>query len=400
MPWDKLTETETKIISKVVKNLKEQDFSTKSLKYWSAHYSDVFNKFFVNSRVGRLAIVYNSCSLSLKQRLLNLDVGKEATEDSYSHLNLLQLITSVVHSPVSRDQAMMDIYKGFCQTNSETVQTYLQKTRDVAEDAWGPSSGWTMSQASLLLKKICEGFNSTELSRLTASIVIAVPFQWTTLCDSVLQFQQRIKSSHPEQNVNAIQEREAKSLVCFKWGSPQYMRDCRTLVCRYCGQNHKHSDCVKNGQKTYCVKCKSKFHNQEGHYRFATDNQRPRRSDINLIEATSFLEGAISMDMECTGKNFENTKILIDTGALIPTGVAISEYFFINNLREKIENLVPSELDSANGASSNSMMETVGHLEVRIRFNNLSTIFSGSAVLKNLSLPVIIGINFFLKQTV
>ena len=40
-------------------------------------------------------------------------------------------------------------------------------------------------------------------------------------------------------------------------------------------------------------------------------------------------------------------------------------------------------------------METVGQLEVRIRFNNLSTIFSGSAVvLKNLSLPVIIGINF------
>ena len=28
MPWDKLTETETKIISRVVENLKEQDFST------------------------------------------------------------------------------------------------------------------------------------------------------------------------------------------------------------------------------------------------------------------------------------------------------------------------------------------------------------------------------------
>ena len=217
MPWDQLTETETKIISKVVENLKEQDFSTKSLKYWSAHYSDVFDKFFVNSRVGRIALVYNSCSLSLKQRILNLDVGQEAREDSYSYLNLLQLITTVVHSPISQDQAMMDIYKGFRQTNSETVQTYLQKARDTAEDAWGPSSGWTMSQASLLLKKICEGFNS---------IVITVLFQWTTLCDSVLQFQQRVKSSHPEQNVNAIQQREAKSPVCFKCGSPHYMCDC------------------------------------------------------------------------------------------------------------------------------------------------------------------------------
>ena len=60
------------------------------------------------------------------------------------------------------------------------------------------------------------------------------------------------------------------------------------------------------------------------------------------------------MDLGCTGKNFENTKILIDTGALIPSGVAINEYFFMNNLRGNIEDLIPSELNSANGASSNS----------------------------------------------
>ena len=37
MPWDKLNETEAKIISRVIESLKEQDFSTKSLKFWSAH---------------------------------------------------------------------------------------------------------------------------------------------------------------------------------------------------------------------------------------------------------------------------------------------------------------------------------------------------------------------------
>ena len=73
-----------------------------------------------------------------------------------------------------------------------------------------------------------------------------------------------------------------------------------------------------------------------------------------MIEATSFLEGAVSMDSNHTGSNFENTKILIDTGALIPTGVAISEYFFTNTLRGRMEDLEPSELGSANGASSNS----------------------------------------------
>ena len=131
MPWDKLSETEVKIMSKIIRNLKEQDFSTK---FWSAHYGNIYDTFFVTSRIGRIAVVFNSCSLSLKQRLPALDVGKEAREDSYSYLKLLQSIAP-----------MMDIYKGFCQTNSQTVQTYLQRWRDVAEDAWGPSSGWTMS---------------------------------------------------------------------------------------------------------------------------------------------------------------------------------------------------------------------------------------------------------------
>jgi len=97
--------------------------------------------------------------------------------------------------------------------------------------------------------------------------------------------------------------------------------------------------------------------------------------------------GNTAMDMECTGRYFINTKILI-TGALIPTGVAISEQFYIDNLGGNVRELLPLDLNSANGASSNSTMKTVGQIEVKIRFNNLSTIFSGSAVvLKNLSLP-------------
>ena len=105
-----------------------------------------------------------------------------------------------------------------------------------------------------------------------------------------------------------------------------------------------------------------------------------------MIKATSFLEGAVSMDMDSAGNHFEDTKILNDTGALIPTGVTISEYCFVNNLQGKVGDLVPLDLNSANGTSSNSMMETVGQLEVKIRFKHMSTIFSGSAVvLKNLS---------------
>ena len=145
----------------------------------------------------------------------------------------------------------------------------------------------------------------------------------------------------------------------------------------------------------FCTKCRSKFHNTEGHFKYVPDGVKLRPQGINVIEATSFLEGAVSMDGNHSGKTFINSKILIDTGALIPTGVAISEDFFTNHMQGRISDLNPSDLSSANGASSNSTMETVGQLEVRIRFNQMSTIFSGSAVvLKNLSLPVIIGVNF------
>ena len=170
-----------------------------------------------------------------------------------------------------------------------------------------------MSQASLLLKKICDGFNSTELGKLTASIVVTLPFQWATLCDSILQFQQRIRSTHPQQNINAIQQREVRQPTCLKCGAGHLVRECKALFCWYCRGLHKHIDFAKSGQPTYCVKCKSKYHNVEGHFKHFSSNQKPKRSDINMIETTSFLEGAISMDMECTGRNFINTKLLIDT---------------------------------------------------------------------------------------
>ena len=147
---------------------------------------------------------------------------------------------------------------------------------------------------------------------------------------------------------------------CWKCGKEHLLKDCRAIVCRFCGESHKHSECTRNGERTFCNICKSKFHNQAGHFRFAPDAKKFRRPDINVIEATLFLEGAVSMDMDNTGENFINTKLLVDTGALIPSGVAISEQFFIDSLGGEVGQLILSNLNSANGASSNSTMKTVG----------------------------------------
>ena len=101
------------------------------------------------------------------------------------------------------------------------------------------------------------------------------------------------------------------------------MPDCRILVCKYCGQNHKHADCAKTGQETFCAKCKSRYHNTDGHFKYVPEGVKLRPQGINVIEATSFLEGAVSMDIDHTGNHFENTKILNDTGALIPASLSV-----------------------------------------------------------------------------
>ena len=227
MPWSKISDAEAKIISRALENLKIQDFSVKSLKHWISFYQDVFDKGCVHSRVGRLAIIYNSCSICLKNRLTGLGVGEDANEDSYTFLNLLQLITTIVHSPDAHDLAVMLLHDGIKQSASESVQSFLEKFKDAGEEAYGPCSNWNMSQASLIMKKICKGLDSSELSRLAASIVVSIPFNWASICDSLKQFQMRVKISHPQQNVHAIAvpSRDRRKLVCYRCSADHLLKD-------------------------------------------------------------------------------------------------------------------------------------------------------------------------------
>ena len=140
MPWSKLSEAETKIVSRTLEHIKTQDFSLQSLKYWIGYFTDLFVRNFINSRLGRIAVVYNSSSLSLKNRLAVLGLGDDANEESFSFVSLLQVITTIVHSPDSRDLAVMILYEGIKQSASESVQSFLEKIKDAGEEAYGSSS--------------------------------------------------------------------------------------------------------------------------------------------------------------------------------------------------------------------------------------------------------------------
>ena len=114
-----------------------------------------------------------------------------------------------------------------------------------------------------------------------------------------------------------------------------------------------------------------------------------------FTSGTSFVGGAVAIDNG--GKiSYVNNKLLVDTGALLPSSIAISETFFFQTMGGGNSSQIrPSELRIASGALVNSKIETLGQVDVKIKINNISLLFSGQAVImKNLSLPVILGINF------
>ena len=101
--------------------------------------------------------------------------------------------------------------------------------------------------------------------------------------------------------------------------------------------------------------------------------------EISESEATSFITGEINV--ENTGNKFVVCpKILIDTGALVPSGIAVSEDFFVDHLGGEQSRLRPFQLLSANGATTTGSMKTVGEASVQIRFTNINVTFNGTAV--------------------
>ena len=80
-PWSAISPEQSKICSRVNDSLIPLDLASKSLKFWLMHFDVILSKKFVNERVARLAVVYNSCSLPLQQQILSMDVSSNRRGD-------------------------------------------------------------------------------------------------------------------------------------------------------------------------------------------------------------------------------------------------------------------------------------------------------------------------------
>ena len=385
----------SKICSKINYSLIPLDYSPKSLKHWSQHFDVLFNRKFITERVARIAIVYNSCLLPLQQQILSMDVGSRTVKDEFTFQDLLQIISVLCNCPHHQEQALMQLYSGINQTSGDSVPVYLEKVRNVAEDLYGLATRWTVNQVSLVLQKVVSGLRSKELAQLTSSYVIQLLFNFNSFRDCVVQYEMQIPSHPPAPAVHAI-----STLKCFKCNGQHLVRDCTVVRCMKCAGNHKTSLCKLLQEKLSCNKCSLSNHTTSAHIEFPR-RSAPRVGGVEEVgvftcfsAGTSFVDGAVSINNE--GKDsFINSKLLVDTEVLLPSGIAISEAFFFQTMGGNVRSIKPSNLPNASGALANSTMRTVGQVDVRIKMSNINFFFEGQAlILENLSLPVILGVNF------
>ena len=65
-PWQLINADQGKICSRISDDLKPLDFSSKSLRFWTDHFKNLYARKFVHDRCAKLALIYNSCSSPLQ----------------------------------------------------------------------------------------------------------------------------------------------------------------------------------------------------------------------------------------------------------------------------------------------------------------------------------------------
>ena len=113
------------------------------------------------------------------------------------------------------------------------------------------------------------------------------------------------------------------------------------------------------------------------------------------MTGSAFVTAAVSMSASGIHNFSPQIKVLVDSGNLLSIGLCVSESFFLS-LGGKLGDLSPPSFQTADGASENSAMHTVGDTVVNIKCSNFNNVIlpGPAVVLRNLSQQVIVGMNF------
>ena len=240
------------------------------------------------------------------------------------------MICTLTNAPNHQESALKQLYAGIKQANADSVTVFLEKVRNISKDAYGLASTWSMNQTSTVIQKVVGGLRNKDLTQFTSSIVISLPFNYNTFRDVICQFELRLPSPPPA--VHAI-----GAIKCFKCGAGHLASECSVVSCFKCAGMHKTINCKVPKNKLHCSKCQMANHTTEGH-RDLPGRSAPRATageEVGVFTCyntgTSFVDGAVSL--KNGGKNlFVNSKLLVNTGTLLSSGIAISEEFYFQGM--------------------------------------------------------------------
>ena len=182
-PFKEIVLEEAKLIAKVNGTLTQFDFSTQSMKSWKTKFTRTFDSFFVTGPLARLAIVWNTCSDSTKNRILFLVFGFK---------DLLRIICILYGSLLHSELALQCINSGVQQTQNESIPVYLESIRCLGKDGFGPAVRWTLNNTQKIVQTVISGLRSKQLSQLVAWYMINLPYQYHVFQETILQFNSRI----------------------------------------------------------------------------------------------------------------------------------------------------------------------------------------------------------------
>ena len=179
------------------------------------------------NHVAKLSVVYNSCSLPLQQQILSMDIGSRAEKEEFLYQELLQIICVLANSPNHQELALQQLYAGIKQASADIITVYLERIRNIAKDAYGLATTWTLNQTSTVIQKVVGGLRNKDLAQLTSSVVITLPFNFNNFRDIVTQFELRLPSPPP--TVHAI-----SALKCYRCQGPHLAQECSAVSCFKC----------------------------------------------------------------------------------------------------------------------------------------------------------------------
>jgi len=270
-----------------------------------------------------------------------MGIGERANAEDLTFKDLLRIICILYGSPSHSEIALQSIYSGVPQSQNESIPVYLEQIRCLGEDGFRLAVRWTLNNFLKIVQTVISGLRSKPLSQLVAGYMISIPFQFHVFQETVLQFHTRIPSQHAVVNSNQVNVLNNKRPVrCFRHEGGHYLKECPILMCRKCSGQHDFKDCTLPKEKLVCTKCSICGHTTKAHCgpvtkKVSTNILQPAEGSSSLFKcspgdaATSFLDGTVNI-IQTGGNSFVYCpRILIDTGALVPSGIAISDVFFL-----------------------------------------------------------------------